>query len=112
MQILIYNYPMPNIKFDYLIEAIHYSPAGEIQNLRLFERRGPSFSDRLIFSREQVIEALQNGKKVVTGSRKSYLASTFDLNGIVQLSGNKENPTIVLGEEPAAKDFLPGIPVY
>ncbi len=103
---------MPNIKFDYLIEALHYSPYGELQNIRVFERRGPSFSDRLILSRAQLVDLMQAGKKVVAGKRQSYLASTFDVIDFVQLSGTKDTPVIVLGEEPASEDRLPGIPVY
>jgi hypothetical protein len=103
---------MPQIKFDYLIEAIHYSPDGVLEKVRLYEKRGPSFSDRVMMNRDQLIHILRTGKKVVTGSRQAYLGSTFTLTGEIQLSGSKDVPTIVLGEEPSRQDSLAGLPIF
>ncbi len=61
---------MAQIKFDYLIEAIHYTPDGVLEKVRLYEKRGPSFSDHILISRDQLIHILKSGKKVVTGSRQ------------------------------------------
>lgn len=103
---------MTQNKFDYLVEAIHLDAAGKLENVRLYERRGPSFSDRIIISREQLVRQLKAGKKVVAGSRQAYLASTFSLTGDIMLSGSKDSPVLVLGEEPANEDSLPGIPIF
>lgn len=111
-RVLIYNYLMTQIKFDYLIEAVHYSSAGDLEKIRVYERRGPSFSDRIIIDRNTLISALSAGKKVVSGSRVPYLASTFDITGELHLAGSKENPSVVLGDEISNQDSLPGIPVF
>ncbi len=103
---------MAQIKFDYLVEAIHYSPSGELEKVRLYERRGPSFSDRVIINRDQLISYLLAGKKVAAGNRVSSLASTFNQTGVIQISGSKEDPVLVMGGEIALKDSLSGIPVY
>ena len=103
---------MAQTKFDYLVEAIHYSPSGELEKVRLYERRGPSFSDRVIITRDQLISYLLAGKKVAAGNRVSSLASTFNQTGVIQLSGPKEAPVLVMGGEIASNDSLSGIPVY
>lgn len=103
---------MAQYKFDYLIEAVHYSSAGILEEFRIYEKRGPSFSDHVLISRDELIHLLKKGKKVVVGSRKSYLGSTFEINGEIQLSGSKDLPSIVLGEEPSNQDQLAGIPVF
>ena len=103
---------MAQNKFDYMIEAIHYTADGVLEKVRLYEKRGPSFSDRVMISRDQLIHILKSGKKVVSGTRKAYLGSTFDLTGEIQLSGSKDAPTIVLGEEPSSQDQLAGLPIF
>jgi hypothetical protein len=103
---------MAQNKFDYLVEAVHYSPAGELEQIRLYERRGPSFSDRIIINRDQLIHHLMAGKKVVVGNRIPFLASTFNQVGEIELSGSKEAPVLVMGGVIASKDSLTGIPVY
>jgi len=103
---------MTQIKFDYLIEAVHYSAAGDLEKIRVYEKRGPSFSDRIIVDRETLVNVLASGKKVVSGSRLPYLASTFNVTGELQLAGPKESPILVMSEEASVRDSLPGIPVF
>ena len=103
---------MAQNKFDYLVEAVHYSPTGELEKIRLYERRGPSFSDRIIINRNQLIRVLIAGKKVVVGNRIPYLASTFNQTGEIQLSGSKDAPVLVTGGVISSQDSLAGIPVY
>ena len=94
---------MTQTKFDYLVEAIHYSPTGELEKIRLYERRGPSYSDRIIINRDELIQYLIAGKKVAAGNRVSFLASTFTQTGVIQISGPKEAPVLVMGGEIASK---------
>lgn len=103
---------MAQTKFDYLVEAVHYSQAGELEKIRLYERRGPSFSDRIIINRDELIQYLVAGKKVAAGNRISFMASTFNQTGEIRISGTKEAPVLVMGGDIASKDSLPGIPVY
>ena len=86
-----YNKDMTE-KNDYVIEAVHYLPRGQVDYVRLYERRGPSFSDRVIFNRSKLISVLQRKKKVVIGQRQSGLASTFVTTSEVFLGGTKDHP--------------------
>lgn len=103
---------MTQSKIDFIVEAVHYSPSGDLEKVRLYERRGASYSDRVVYSREELIQVLISGKTVMAGNRQPYLASTFNLTGGIQLAGTQDVPVIVLGDEPSAKDSLPGIPRF
>lgn len=103
---------MTQTNFDYLIEAVHYSATGVLEKIRVYEKRGPSFSDRIIVDRDTLVNLLASGKKVVSGSRLPYLASSFNVTGELQLAGPKESPILVMSEEAADRDSLPGIPVF
>ena len=97
-------------KFDGVIEAVHYQD-GQIISARLFERRGATFSDRIIIAREDLIQFLKKGKTVVTGKRMEYLASTFETGATVQAISR--NGKVFLSTRPdASKDELEGVPVF
>lgn len=65
-------------KFDGVIEAVHYKN-GQIQIARVFERRGATFSDRILINREELLNRLKKGQKYVIGRRKELLAGTFEV---------------------------------
>lgn len=65
-------------KFDGVIEAVRYKN-GQIAVVRVFERRGASFSDRVLLDRKEFLGRLKKGHKYVVGKRKELLASTFDV---------------------------------
>ena len=67
-------------KFDGVIEAVRYKN-GQIAVVRAFERRGASFSDRVLLDRKEFLERLKKGQKYVVGKRKELLASTFEVLG-------------------------------
>ena len=48
-------------KFDVVIEAVRYK-SGKIELVRAYERRGPSFSDRVLLDRKTLLERLKDGK--------------------------------------------------
>lgn len=99
-------------KFDGLIEAVHYLPDGTIDLLRVYERRGPTFSDRVIYSRQQLVDAMENGKKYVTGARKPLLGSTFDVQKRVFLVKKDAASAVIATSKDANRDSLPGSPVF
>ena len=98
-------------KFDGVIEAVHYRPDGEVAWVRLFERRGPTFSDHVILDRQALIARLKAGKRIVVGKRISYMASTFDVAGALRLGKIDGEEFLLFGAEQAQKDALPGVPV-
>ena len=103
---------MTQLKIDYVVEAVRFSPSGDLEKIRLYERRGASYSDLVVYTREELIRALESGKTVMAGNRKPYLASTFNLTGGIQLAGTRDVPVVVLGDDPSAEDSLPGIPRF
>ena len=50
-------------KFDIVVEAVRRSTDGRIQTARIFERRGPTWSDRLLIDRDDLIQRLKAGEK-------------------------------------------------
>ncbi|MBN2118912.1 MAG: hypothetical protein JW730_20255 [Anaerolineales bacterium] len=65
-------------KFDGVIEAVRYKN-GQIAVVRAFERRGSSFSDRVLIDRKDLLERLKKGQTYVVGKRRELLASTFEV---------------------------------
>ena len=63
-------------KFDGIIEAVRYKN-GQISLVRGYERRGASFSDRMLIDRKDLLERIKNGKLFLIGSRKEFWAGTF-----------------------------------
>ncbi|MGE5072173.1 MAG: hypothetical protein ACM3MF_01995 [Anaerolineae bacterium] len=98
-------------KFDVVFEAMRYKN-GKIDIVRVYERRGPTFSDRLLVDRKSLLERLKAGKKrVVTGQRKALLASTFEVGKAVQVlenDGKQVITTLAQGDH----DELEGVPVF
>ncbi|HWT84083.1 MAG TPA: hypothetical protein VN648_35470 [Candidatus Methylomirabilis sp.] len=103
---------MAGKKYDGVIEAVRYAPDGKISTVRVYERRGPTFSDRLLLTREALIDRLKSGKIYVTGQRKALLASTFEVSGRVRILKNDGQEYVVGENETAAGDRLPGVPLF
>ena len=96
-------------KVDILIESVRYDADHHIQQVRGFVRRGPTYSDLVLLSRADLVEALKSGKKLYTGSRKQLLASTFDLDGKVML---KDGALTNLGAKTDPGDYLQDTPLF
>ncbi|HSB00353.1 MAG TPA: hypothetical protein VLE49_06875 [Anaerolineales bacterium] len=65
-------------KFDGVIEAVRYKN-GQIAVVRVFERRGSTFSDRVLLDRKEFLDRLKKGQNYRVGKRKELLASTFEV---------------------------------
>ncbi len=89
---------MADKMYDGVIEAVHYSPDGRVEWVRAYLRRGPTWSDRVILSRQELIEAIKSGKRMMIGKRIEFLAGTFDVTAPVQLTG------------PSGKEFMSSKP--
>jgi hypothetical protein len=97
-------------KFDGVIEAVRYK-AGKIEVVRAYERRGATFSDRVLLDRKTLLERLNEGKRFVTGQRKEYLASTFEVGKAVNLVG-PDNNQVVTTLAQNRQDDLEGVPAF
>jgi len=102
---------MSKAKFDGVIEAVHYAPGGQVVWVRAYERRGPTFSDLVIINREDLIQRIKAGKKFVVGSRKAYLASTFEVQYPIRVIRAGGKDYLAFSEEVSACDALAGLPV-
>jgi hypothetical protein len=103
---------MANPNYDYVIEAVRLLQDGQVTLARLYEKRGSTYSDHILMEREKLINQLKNNKLVAAGKRQRGLASTFDILGSIHLAGNRDNPSLILGEDVDADlDTLPGIPL-
>lgn len=101
---------MAEKKFDGIIEAVRYTRNGQIEFVRAYERRGATFSDRVLLDRKTLLERLKSKKQFVTGQRKELNASTFARERNVQLVKNGDKEWIATRAD-ASRDELEGVPV-
>lgn len=100
-------------KFDGVVEAVRYAPDGRLALARVYERRGPTFSDRILLTREELVGRLQAKKRFYIGRRTPYLASTFELGSQpVTLDGASGKEVICVGKQPGEGDRLEGAPLF
>lgn len=97
-------------KFDGIIEAVHYKN-GQIVTARMYERRGTTFSDRILIERKDLLERIKSGKKFLTGARKEFWAGTFEEGKPVQIV-NREGKDFISTREGADRDELEQVPVF
>ena len=97
-------------KFDGIIEAVHFKN-GQIATARIYERRGASFSDHILVDRRDLLERIKSGKKFVTGSRREYLASEFEVGKPV-LVVSRDGKEFLSTREGADRDDLEQVPVF
>ena len=98
-------------KFDGVIEAVHYKN-GQIQIVRVFERRGAAFSDRVLINRKELLERLKNGQKDGIGKRKELLAGTFEVQEKPVQVLNYNGKEIISTRPDADHDELEQAPVF
>jgi len=102
---------MARPKFDGVVEAVRYKPNGEVDWVRAYERRGPTFSDVVLMDRQSLIERLKRGQRFVTGRRLSYLASTFEVFKPLRVVNNGGREVLVTGDGQSERDNLDGVPI-
>lgn len=95
------------VKFDGVIEAVRYAPDGKILRVRVYERRGPTFSDRILIERGSLLERLKKGAHFVIGQRQEFLASTFKTGAKLLLVGD-----FIVTAPGANQDSLDSVPEF
>ena len=101
---------MAKRKFDGVVECVRYKPNGEVDWVRAYERRGAIFSDHLLIKREVLVQKLRSGKKFVTGSRITLMASTFETGEMVRVIDAGGKDVLVTDDHQAVQDYLEGVP--
>jgi hypothetical protein len=105
-------------KFDTVVEAVRFSHQGLISMVRVYERRGPTFSDRILLDRETLVQHLKQKKRFVAGRRIPQMAGTFDVGASLKLVSRNGEEFITTGEasdeDPGAavQDRLDGVPLF
>lgn len=102
---------MAKPNFDGVIQAVRYRTDGQIDWVRAYLRRGPTFSDYVLLSRQDLIAAIKSGKRFVTGDRIPLLASTFKVCHPVQIVAKDGREILLAGEAQTDKDYLEGVPL-
>jgi len=97
-------------KFDAVIEAVRYK-SGKIDLVRIYERRGATFSDRVLLDRKTLLKRLGSGQRFVTGRRKELMGSTFEVDEEVKVLGADQSQ-IVTTLAQSERDQLEGVPVF
>lgn len=97
-------------KIDGVIEAARFKN-GQIQFVRVYEKRGFTFSDWLLLDRKTLIERLQKGQKFITGSREELKASTFKTQKPVILVKENGHEYISTSEN-TKHDELENVPFF
>jgi len=97
-------------KVDGVIEAVRYKN-GQIVSVRGYERRGFTFSDRVLLDRKTLLERLQKGQQFVAGTRQDLLASTFTLSKPILLV-KADDREFIATKENVTKDELENVPLF
>jgi hypothetical protein len=102
---------MAKTKVDGVVQAVHYNPDGQVDWARVYVRRGPTFSDRMILNRQALIANIQSGKHYFIGERVPQMASTFELASPLQIAEKNGKQILLAGAHDADRDLLVGVPV-
>jgi hypothetical protein len=99
-------------KFDGVIEGVRYTAEGMIALVRLYERRGPTFSDRVLWTRGELVERLKAKKKIAIGARIFLEASTFDIKGHLYVGRGRSGEVVSTSKSAGERDLLEGCPLF
>lgn len=102
---------MAKQKYDGVVEAVHYKPDGQVDWVRTYLRRGPTFSDYVLLDRQTLIEHLRSGKKFMAGKRVPQLASTFEVSKPIRVIQKNSKEILVTGDLDAEQDRLEDVPI-
>jgi hypothetical protein len=96
---------------DIIIEAAHFKTNGQLDYVRAYQRRGATFSDCVLITRNELLEQLLKGEVVATGQRVHLMASTFTKPKSVHVAPSANRFIITSGNPGSAQDSLPGTPI-
>jgi len=102
---------MANPKYDGVIEAVHYTKGGQVDWVRAYLRRGPTWSDRIIMKRQNLIDEIKSGRKMMIGKRVALMAGTFEVSSPVLTAGASGKEVLVTSGSDSSRDQLEGTPV-
>ena len=98
--------------YDGVVVAVRYSSQGEIERVRVFERHGFVFTDRMMMNRTDLVERLQNGKRFKTGARLLYQGNDFEIKEDINLVKKNGSDVIIVGQTTSEHDTLGNLPIF
>jgi hypothetical protein len=99
-------------KFDGVIEAVRYNPDGQIALVRGYELRGVTYSDRVLLDRNTLVERLKEGKKITTGQREEFWASTFEYGKPVKVVSKDGKDYLTTRDDASQRDEVEETPFF
>jgi hypothetical protein len=99
-------------KVDGVIETVRYDPQGKITLLRMYERRGPTWSDRVLLTREDLVARIKKGQRFYTGSRIPLMGGSFNYGSPLRLRKVNGTEILLSGFGDTSRDMLDGVPVF
>ncbi len=102
---------MSKINYDGVLEAAHFKPDGQLDWVRVYQRMGPIFTDRIILSRQAFVEQLKRGTRYMVGERILNMGGKFNVSQPVRLLKRGGEEVIVVGDGRATQDELAGVPI-
>ena len=99
-------------KYDGVIEAVRYLPDGKIHLARVYLRRGSIWTDRILLSRQELMDQIKAGKHFMVGKRIPYLAGTFDVTNPVQVKGINGKEVVYTSQPVEDCDQIEGAPLF
>ncbi|PKO05444.1 MAG: hypothetical protein CVU41_12495 [Chloroflexi bacterium HGW-Chloroflexi-3] len=103
---------MAKKKFDAILEAVRVDEDGQVQLARIFERYGVVFSDHLLIDRDDLINRINSGQKILTGKRQYKMGSVFDTGEYVRVVSSKGKDLLSVGSGDTNKDKLLSVPRF
>jgi hypothetical protein len=103
---------MANQKFDGVVESVRYTPEGKIELVRVYLRRGPTWSDIVLLPREDFIHILRSGKRMMVGRRVEFMAGTFDVSQPIKVKGREGQEVVYTSQPDGGRDTLEGVPLF
>jgi hypothetical protein len=102
---------MADQKYDGVVEAVHYAPDGQVDWVRTYLRRGPTWSDHIIMRRQDLINEIKAGRKMMLGRRVQYMAGTFEVSKSVKVGGADGQEYLFTSYSSNNRDHMEGVPV-
>ncbi|MBE9475064.1 MAG: hypothetical protein IMY85_09255 [Chloroflexi bacterium] len=102
---------MAKPKYDGVVQAVRYDDEGQVLWVRAFLRRGPIWSDHIQLDRNDLIEKINSGMKLMTGERLPYYGSTFETYMPVKVVKANNHEILIAGDVRGDTDCLEGVPL-
>lgn len=102
---------MADQKYDGVVEAVHLAPDGQVDWVRGYMRRGPTWSDRIIMHRQDLIDEIKAGRRILLGKRVQYMGGSFEVSKSIKIGRADDQEYLFTSYSSTKRDHLEGAPV-